>query len=57
MKKFIIGLLGIILMVIYVVLLIATFLVTTISKILIWITGHAQNILEKIKTDFQYGEG
>jgi lipopolysaccharide export LptBFGC system permease protein LptF len=55
-KKFFIGLLGILLLVIYIALVIATFAVTTVSKILIWLTNNAQNVLEKIKGDFQYGE-
>jgi hypothetical protein len=55
MKKFFIGLLGIILLVIYIALVIVTFAVTTVSKILIWLTNGSQNILEKIKCDFQYG--
>jgi hypothetical protein len=56
-KKFFIGLLGILLLVIYIALVIATFAVTTVSKILIWLTNNAQSVLEKIKGDFQYGEG
>lgn len=55
MKKFFVGLLGIILLVVYVTLVIATFAVTTVSKILIWLTNGSQNVLERIKTDFQYG--
>lgn len=55
MKKFLIGLLGIILLIVYIALVIVTFAVTTVSKILIWLTNGSQSILERIKTDFQYG--
>jgi hypothetical protein len=48
MKKFFAVLFGIILLVI------ATFLVTTISKVLVWITGKLQNILESLKVNIAY---
>jgi hypothetical protein len=54
MKKFFAVLFGIILLVIYVALVIATFLVTTISKVLVWITGKLQNILESLKVNIAY---
>lgn len=56
MKKFVVGLIGILLLIIYVLLVTLTFVVTSISKLLCWVTNHAQNILERIKGDFQYGE-
>ena len=54
MKKFFIGLIGIILLVSYVVLLVVTFAVTTVSKIMVWITGLVQTGLEKLKLNIQY---
>ena len=54
MKKFFAILFGIILLVIFMAFVIATFLVTTISKVLIWVTGKLQNILESLKLSIQY---
>jgi hypothetical protein len=56
MKKFLAILFGIILLIIYVALVIATFVVTTVSKVLIWITGKLQNILESLKVNISYEE-
>jgi len=54
MKKFLVILFGIILLIIYVALVIVTFAVATIAKLLTWITGLVQNGLEKLKLSVQY---
>jgi hypothetical protein len=54
MKKFFAVLFGIILLVIFVALVIITFVITTLSKIMTWITGIAQIGLEKLKVSIQY---
>jgi hypothetical protein len=54
MKKFFAVLFGLILLIIYVALIVVTFAVTAISKLLIWLTGLAQTGLEKLKLSIQY---
>jgi hypothetical protein len=54
MKKFLAVLFGLILLVIYVALVIITFAVATIAKLMTWITGLVQTGLEKLKLNIQY---
>ena len=54
MKKFFAVLFGIILLVIFVALVVVTFVITTLAKIMTWITGITQAGLEKLKLSIQY---
>ena len=56
MKKFFAILFGIILLIIFVAFVVATFLVTTISKVLVWATERLQAILESLKVSITYEE-